>query len=145
MCWRGASSTSPFSRRSPRSCITRPAPPPGFPSRRFATLDTFRLSASDADWTVGGRIGLDGRLDCPVTARIPTSQFAAGSDLATAAALVAGPDGRIEVGLKLGGTLTSPTVDVDLAPLFEAARKKGTESLENELKKRLGDLLKRKP
>jgi hypothetical protein len=109
----------------------------------FAQLDTLRVSQVNADWTVGGRIGLDGRLDCPVTARLAPTLFRPGSDLAKVADLVAGPDGRVEIGLKLGGTLTSPTVSVDLDPLLKRAREKGKDALEDEVKKRLGDLLRR--
>ncbi|MDZ4804844.1 MAG: AsmA-like C-terminal region-containing protein [Candidatus Eisenbacteria bacterium] len=111
----------------------------------FAFLDSFRVSQPGADWNLGGRIGLDGRLDCPVRARIAVDQFRPGSQLAQAAALVAGSDGRIEIGLHLGGTLTHPDIKVDLAPLLEAAKKKGEATILDELKKRLGDLLKQKP
>jgi hypothetical protein len=109
----------------------------------FARLDTLRVTQVNADWTIGGRIGLDGRLDCPVTARLAPTLFRPGSDLAKVADLVAGPDGRVEIGLKLGGTLTSPTVAVDLDPLLARARDKGKQALEDEVKRRLGDLLRR--
>lgn len=109
----------------------------------FAQLDTLRVTQVNAEWTIGGRIGLDGRLDCPVVARLAPTLFRPGSDLARVADLVAAPDGRVEIGLKLGGTLTSPTVSIDLDPLLARARQKGEEALVDEVRRRLGDLLRR--
>jgi hypothetical protein len=110
----------------------------------FVILDTMRLAESSSDWEIGGRVGLDGRLDCPITARIATALFSPGSDLRKLADVLAGADGRLAVTLNLKGTLTSPDVSVDLQPLLDAARKKAEKSATDEIKNRLGDLFKKR-
>ncbi len=111
----------------------------------FADLDSFMIRQDFADWRVGGRIGLDGRLDCPVTARIAVNQFKAGSKLAEFAALLADSDGRLPIGFHLGGSLTNPDVKLNFAPLLAAAQKKAAQTLQDELKRRLEDLLRGTP
>ncbi len=109
----------------------------------FVIMDTVNVAQASGDWTIGGRIGLDGRLDCPVSTRLSPELFTAGTDLRKLADLLAGPEGRLPVHLRLSGTLTAPEVSVDVAPLIEAARKKAGDSLGDELKKRLGGLLRK--
>jgi hypothetical protein len=110
----------------------------------FADLDSFTIRQDAAEWKVGGRIGLDGRLDCPVTARIAVNQFQPGSRLAEFAALLADKDGRLPIGFHLGGTLTSPDVKLNLEPLLAAAQKKAAQTAQDEIRKRLEDLIRGK-
>ncbi|HEX7878126.1 MAG TPA: AsmA-like C-terminal region-containing protein, partial [Candidatus Eisenbacteria bacterium] len=112
----------------------------------FADLDSFTIRQDAADWRVGGRIGLDGRLDCPVTARVAVNQFRPGTRLAEFAALLADKDGRLPIAFHLGGTLTSPDVKLNLEPLLASAQKKAEQKIGDELRRRLEDLLRgRKP
>lgn len=110
----------------------------------FVVLDTLRLAEASSDWEIGGRVGLDGRLDCPIRVRIAASALSSGSDLRKLADVLAGPDGRLAVELTLKGTLTSPDVSVNLDPLLEAARTKAGKSAGEEIKNRLGDLLRKR-
>lgn len=109
----------------------------------FALLDTMRVTQDGAEWDLAGRIGLDGTLDCPVVARIDPTMFREGTDFRTAAELLAGDDGRLALAFRLGGTIKNPDVQIDLSPLVEAATQRGTDALREELKKRLGGLLRR--
>lgn len=109
----------------------------------FVGLDSCTVSQVGADWTLGGRVGLDGTLDIPITARLSTGLFQPGSELRRVAELLAGPEGRIPIGLKLSGTLTSPAVSVDVDPLLRQAKEKAKGAAADELKKRIGGLFKK--
>lgn len=109
----------------------------------FVTFDSCTVRQAGADWTLGGRIGLDGTLDLPMTAQLSTAQFQPGSELRKVADLLAGPEGRIPVALRLTGTLTDPKVSVDLDPLLRQVRDKAKGAAAEELKKRIGGLFKK--
>jgi hypothetical protein len=105
----------------------------------FAVLDTLKISQPFADWDVGGKIGLDGSLDCPVTARLDPNIFEEGSDFRKAATVLAGPDGRLALTLNSG--TAQNLVTVDLQPLVEAAG--SATDAEGRLRKRLEGLFKK--
>lgn len=99
---------------------------------RTLSSDSLTLRSRDFDMVASGRFRLDtGALDARanvVLSRALTAQ--AGTDLRR----YASQDGRVIVPVTISGTLSEPTVFVDLA----AAAKR---ALENEVKRRLGDLL----
>ena len=109
----------------------------------FVNFDSCLVSQPAADWTLGGKIGLDGSLDVPIRARLAASLFKTGSELRQVADLLAGPDGRLPITLTLTGTLTNPQVAVDAEPLLKQARDKAKGALGDELKKRIGGLFKK--
>jgi hypothetical protein len=109
----------------------------------FVVIDTLKVSQLSADWDIGGRIGLDGALDCPVTAHLDPAIFQEGSDFRKAAEILAGPDGRLALTFHLGGSVKNPDVSVNLDPLVEAAKKSATGAVKDELRKRLGGFLKK--
>ena len=109
----------------------------------FVDFDSCLVTQPNAEWSLSGKIGLDGSLDVPIHARLAASSFAAGSELRKVADLLAGADGRLPIALTLKGTLTAPQVAVDLEPLLKEARDKAKGALGDELKKRIGGLFKK--
>lgn len=116
----------------------------GFLSAR--TPVTFTTGAGKM--SLGGRIGLDGRLDLRGAAAVPRKS------LAGVAAGVPLPD-ALEVPLGLGGTLSSPSVSVradeavkglvagSAKRAVQGAKEKATEKAQEAGKKAVGDFLKR--
>jgi hypothetical protein len=109
----------------------------------YVVLDTFEVAQTSALWQLGGKVGLDGRLDCPVTVRIDKALLAEGGQLRALADVLAGSDGRLAVSLHLGGSLANPQVDLDLSPLVEEAKRRAKDSVVDQLKKKLGNLWKK--
>jgi uncharacterized protein involved in outer membrane biogenesis len=110
----------------------------------LAAQAPFRVASPVGDFDLGGRIGLDGRLDLQGNAIGPKKVLA---EVVSARAL---PE-KLEVPLSLGGTLASPSVSVRadkaVASLAKGEAKEAVkdvrEKAESELKKRAGGLLDR--
>lgn len=105
-----------------------------------------RLTAAGTDLRLGGEVGLDGSLGLGVVAAVPPSALDTASlrglGLGGEAArrLLAG-DAPLELGVRLGGTVESPTVEVDLSALRARAAAAAGETLRERAAREVGGLL----
>lgn len=110
---------------------------------RFVIKD-LKISALDADYVVNGSHGLDGTLDYKMALYLPESvsaQITVAGFAGEAVKLFKDSSGRLKFDFNVGGTTTSPKVQLDTQPAMKRAEELAKKKLEESLKGKAGDLL----
>ena len=110
---------------------------------RFLIKD-LKISALDADYVVNGSHGLDGTLDYKMALYLPESVSAkvtVAGFAGEAVNLFKDPSGRLKFDFNVGGTTTSPKVQLDTQAAMKRAEELAKKKLEESLKGKAGDLL----
>ncbi len=97
------------------------------------------IDGPQTDWTGGGWLGLDGTLDLAVRVKLPPNYVPELGDLAWMAEALKDEQGRVDLGFRLTGRQTSPTVALDLDT--SRLRGKASEELKEKVREGLGGLL----
>jgi len=106
-------------------------------------ISGLRIDGRDTDWTGGGWIGLDGKLDLDLSVRLPAGYTPNLGDASFLADALRDEEGRIGLDFGLTGPTAAPAVKLKLDP--EALMKSDAvqDKVEDEVKKGLGGLLDR--
>lgn len=88
-------------------------------------------------WSLGGPVGLDGRLGLTGVLQADPRRVKLPTELSLAAPFLAGADGRIPIDFTVGGTLTSPNLALDLPALRQRAIQRAKEAQKQALEKSL--------
>jgi hypothetical protein len=97
------------------------------------------IDGPQTDWTGGGWFGLDGTLDLAVRVKLPPNYVPNLGDLAWMAEALKDEKGRVDLGFRLTGRQTSPSVALDL----DTSRLRGqaSEQVKEKVREGLGGLL----
>lgn len=105
-------------------------------------VSNMRIATGEYALRAQGDIGLDRSLD--MTSRMTLSQEATARIPENRRALFPKEaDGRLQIPLKIGGTVTSPKIGLDSSAMKEAAKEEVKKEVEKKLQKSLGDKLKK--